>query len=265
MVLFTAAEISLPAFLDPVLEMLSDRLPQPVFALFINVLAHGIALFTALLSFLGVLLRTNPFEWDVQTVLPPLITLLSAYLALITLYRTTGWIFRTVLAFIKWGLIFTALGVAGGWYIAGGANGGNGIGSLSLASSIGRFVLDSLNGPQENVPGNQGSRTRTTSSRSSRTRGNQRADRPKPWESFDRHQQWRTQNAGQDQDGGDVQQVLGSMVDVAAKVVRENGWWEAAKNTVEGIVNAPSDANAENPGRGNSRSTRSRTGRATTR
>ncbi|KAF4567738.1 hypothetical protein EYR40_006743 [Pleurotus pulmonarius] len=265
MVLFAATEISLPAFLDPVLEMLSDRLPEPVFNLFINILAHGIALFTALLSFLGVLLRTNPFEWDAQTVLPPLITLLSAYLALITLYRTTGWIFRTVLAFIKWGLIFTALGVAGGWYIAGGANGGNGLGSLGLASSIGRFILDSLNGPQENVPGNQGSRTRTTSSRSSRTRGNQRAERPKPWESFDRHQQWRTQNAGQVQDGDDVQQVLGSMVGAAAKVVRENGWWEAAKNTVEGIVNAPSDDNAENSGRGNPRSTRSRTGRATTR
>ncbi|KAJ8468919.1 hypothetical protein ONZ45_g17065 [Pleurotus djamor] len=264
---FTQGDIELPAFLDPVLDALFDRLPEPIYNLFIHFLAHALALFTALLSMLGTLLRTNPTEWDTQTILPPLITLLSAYLALVTLYRTTGWVFRTVFFFVKWGTIFAALGAAAGWYMAGAANAnanGNGVGTFGLAASLGSFVLDILNGQNQNAAG--GTRSRSGNSRRSKARSqkqDQRKERPKPWESFDKHRNWQFQEdnkqGGGDAGYDDAQQVIGNIVGAAAKVVKES-WWEVAKNMAGATDGAPDD-----DGRKNKRASRSQTGRGKTR
>ncbi|KAL0956132.1 hypothetical protein HGRIS_002298 [Hohenbuehelia grisea] len=217
-------DIDLPSFMDPVLEYLSSTLPSPVYAFVISLLAHCIALFTALLSLVGTLVQTSPFEWDAQTVLPPLISVLAAYLALITMYRTTSWIVRTGFWFVKWGTIFAALGAAGGWYMNG-VNGG-GAGNRSVMAALGGYVLDKLNG--QGQAGATGSR----SGRRSRSR-NPTGSRPKAWESFDRHREWQ----GQDTQGpaGDAQTIMSEIVGSAAKVVKESGWWDVIKTTVDSL------------------------------
>ncbi|KIN96186.1 hypothetical protein M404DRAFT_67400, partial [Pisolithus tinctorius Marx 270] len=105
-------------FLDPLLDFLSDQLPPPLYTFLLSFLSHIITLLTALISLIQSLIAAKPWEWDPQTIIPPLISILAAYLALHSLYRTTGWIFRTVLWFVKWGTILAAVSAGMGWYMA---------------------------------------------------------------------------------------------------------------------------------------------------
>src|SRR6267154_831419 len=97
------ADITLPAFLDPLLDFFAEQLPPPLYSFLISLLSHSLALFTALVSLISSLVSSKPWEWDAQTIIPPLITFLAAYLALVSLYRTTSWMVRTSFWFIKWG------------------------------------------------------------------------------------------------------------------------------------------------------------------
>lgn len=198
----------LPAFLDPLLDFLGEHLPPELYSFTISFLAHSLALLTAFISLLSSLLASKPWEWDVQTIIPPLISFLAAYLALVSLYRTTSWIVRTTFWFVKWGTIFGLLAAGAGWYMGNG--GGNG-----LVSSLGAVLLSALNG-------GAGVRFPETTPRVSK--------RPaKPWESFKDQWQYREHNPTQAQDN-DAQQIMSNIVAAANRVLMEGGWWDAAKS-----------------------------------
>ncbi|PBK95681.1 hypothetical protein ARMGADRAFT_894201, partial [Armillaria gallica] len=101
--------------LEPILSLLKEQLPPPVYSFIISMLSHCLAFCTAFYTLVGGLASTNPLQWNAQTVLPPLIAVFSAYFALLSLYRTTSWMLRTSFWFIKWGTIVAALIGASGW------------------------------------------------------------------------------------------------------------------------------------------------------
>jgi len=154
------------------------------------------------------LISTTPSNWNAQTLLPPLITFLAAYLALFTLYRTATWMLRTSLWIIKWGIILGALIAGAGWCM-GGTNLDNGI------SNIAGFVLDTVNGQVQNTV----DRSRKTSPlrRSSERR------KPKIWDSFERYREW--QDQGEDVTAANPQQILDDLMGIAGRAVRNSGWW----------------------------------------
>ncbi|KIM45136.1 hypothetical protein M413DRAFT_35330, partial [Hebeloma cylindrosporum] len=117
----------LPRFLDPVLEFLSNNLPSPLYALLLKVLSHSLGAIAALTTLCESLLSSSPSNWNAQTLLPPIITILAAYLALASLYRTTSWLIRLIFWFMKWGTLLGIL-MGGVGYLIGGAV-GNAVGN----------------------------------------------------------------------------------------------------------------------------------------
>jgi len=230
--------IELPEFLDPVLSYLNDTLPHPVYSFIINILSHSLALFTALSTLFTSLVSSNPLNWDAQTILPPLISLFAAYLALLSLYRTTTWMFRTSIWFIKWGTILGAL-IAGVGYFMGNMN-GNGVGGYGIITTLGGFALDAINGQGQRATGGTKSRSKTQRSRS-RFQQTERK-KPKPWERFERHQDWLYQEREDPTQAADVQKIISNIVDTAEKVVKDSGWWSVAKSIIERSTGENTDA-----------------------
>ncbi|KZT72157.1 hypothetical protein DAEQUDRAFT_723328 [Daedalea quercina L-15889] len=233
---------NIPGFLDPLLDHLSSALPPSVYDVVISVLSYSISFCTSLFYLLKALASSHPASWDTQTVLPPLIMVLSAYLALVSFYRTTGWMIRTTFAFVKWGTIISALAAGAGYMMANAnANGENGVGRGSgIVPTVGGMILDMLNGQDGNVAG--GARTSRTSSRPRAQR--QKAPRPKPWESWDQHQEWQyKENAQNEGDHGDssTSQIMGQIFGTVGRAVREGGWWEAAKQAVDNALQERDD------------------------
>ncbi|EPQ57178.1 hypothetical protein GLOTRDRAFT_73793 [Gloeophyllum trabeum ATCC 11539] len=214
-------DIPLPRLLDPILDYFSSHLPGPVYSFLETVLAHSFALFTALFSLVYALATSRPSEWDAQTVLPPLISLLAAYLALLSVYRTTSWMVRSSLWFVKWGVIAGALFAGTGWVMGNNAAGGGG-----LTSAIGGILLDMLNGPGQNAAGGARRQTHRTQSRS-------RTPRPKPWESFDRHREWQYQEDRGEEDDGEMSKIFHDVLNAAGTAFREGGWWETLKSAMD--------------------------------
>ncbi|TFK54513.1 hypothetical protein OE88DRAFT_1655219 [Heliocybe sulcata] len=211
----------LPRFLDPILDYISDHLPGPLYSFLETVLAHSIALSTALFSLIYALVSSSPSEWDAQKILPPIMTLLAAYLALSSLYRTTSWMVRSSLWMVKWGVVLGAFFAGAGWVMGNGAAGQGGI-----TSTIGGILLDLINGQGQDAAG--GARRQT------RSQSRQRAPRPKPWESFDRHREWQYQENQDDEEGGsDVQKVVQDILGAAGTVLKEGAWWETLKGMME--------------------------------
>jgi hypothetical protein len=211
-VTFTSMSAQLPAFLDPLLDFLDERLPPQLSSFLTSFLSHSLALLTAFISLVSSLLASKPWEWDAQTIIPPLISFLAAYLALLSLYRTTSWIFRTTFWFIKWGTVVGVLAAGAGWYM------GNG-GGRGLVLSLGATLLSALNGDGRD---GAGARIPETTPRTSKRRS-------KPWESFENQWQYREDNPAQAQDG-DAQQIMSDIVAAANRVLMESGWWDAAKS-----------------------------------
>ncbi|EMD37591.1 hypothetical protein CERSUDRAFT_83338 [Gelatoporia subvermispora B] len=255
----------LPALFDPLLNYLSSVLPPPLFSIVLTLVTHTWAFATSLFALILAMASSEPSTWEAQKLLPPLITLLCAYLALVTFFRTTGWIIRTGIWFLKWGTILSALAAGAGWVLGnahaneGGLNRwreGNGV-----LPAFGGLILDALNGQGRNAAG--GSRSRSNARSSSQK---QKDPRPKAWESWDRQEQWtyeeaRDRNAA-DGLGEEVQKILGGILGSAGNLVREGGWWEAAKGMMEGVGQDSERQQEEREGPG----TRSRTkGKAGTR
>ncbi|KAF8070311.1 hypothetical protein FPV67DRAFT_1486896 [Lyophyllum atratum] len=215
----------LPDFLDPVLSYLSDTLPQPLYSFLINALSHCLAVLTAVYALITPLLSTNPFEWDAQTLLPPLITLLAAYLALVSFYRTTTWMLRTSVFLVKWGTLFGTFVAALAWVMGNANANGNGVAAYGLMSTIRGIVLDYTQGKKRN---GRSSRSRSQA-KPLRTRGEKR--KPKPWESFERHREWQYDES---QGNTDAQNVISDILGTTGKYVKESGWWKAVKGVVEG-------------------------------
>lgn len=233
---------NIPGFLDPILDNLASALPPTIYDTVVSLLSYSISFSTSLLHLIKELVTSNPSTWDAQVILPPLITVLGAYLALVSFYRTTGWMIRTAFTFVKWGTILSLLAAGAGYFMGNAnANGGNGVGGQGQGSgivpTIGGLILDMLNGQNQNAAG--GARTRRPSSRS-RTQKQQKAPRPKAWDSWDKHEQWQyDENAQNGQnEGGDsgTQQIMGQIFGAMGRAVREGGWWEAAKDAVDNAL-----------------------------
>ncbi|KAF5370696.1 hypothetical protein D9758_002079 [Tetrapyrgos nigripes] len=216
----------LPEFFDPLLSYLSDVLPGPAYSLLISFLSHVLAIISALFSLWSSLLSTSPAQWDTQMVLPPLIALLSAYLALYSLYRTTTFMLRTSLWFIKWGTILASLAAMSAWFMGG----GNAVANGGIVSNLGVFVLDMINGEK------------------SSRRTHPKKPRPKPWESFEAHSSWQYQEAHTGEK--DSQQVIEELISAAGVKIKETNWW----SVVQSIV----DRNAANEGEDDRRAGRSK-------
>ena len=210
------------------LEYLADVLPSPIYSFLLTFMSNVLNLFTAFLRLATTFYSQSPFEWDAQTLLPPIISILAAYLALASLYRTTSWMFRTGLWFVKWGIILAALLATTGWFMEN--TQGNTIGNyMSIGGSIWNFVADSS---QKTPPGSSSSRSRKA--------------RPKPWESFERHREWQYQEREVAHD--DLPDFIKNIVG-AAKAVFERGDWQWV---IGGSDQRKSDATS-----GSKRSTRS--------
>lgn len=229
-------DAGLPALFDPLLDYLSAHLPPQLYDLTETLLTHAYTLLASLLTLARTLLARSPF--DAQQVLPPLITLLAAYLALVSFYRTTGWVLRTAFAFAKWGFVLSTLGAAAGYFLANadGPGGARGLGALGggVLPAVGNVLLGLFGGQGQG----QGAARRTGAGAGRGARGRARGrtqERPKAWDSWDKHRQWQYEeqyHAGGDE-GANVQKIIGDIVGSAANAVRESGWWEAAKGAVE--------------------------------
>ncbi|EIN11954.1 hypothetical protein PUNSTDRAFT_24538, partial [Punctularia strigosozonata HHB-11173 SS5] len=173
-------DIHLPAFLDPALEWLSQKIPPPLYNLLLDLAAHSLAILTSVFNLVRLLASSSPSQWDAQTILPPLISLLAAYLAILSIYRTTSWMFRTGVFFVKWGTILAALAAGAGYFY--GAQGPNGDGTAGggvgrgIIGTLSRWALDTMNGQGQNAAGGR--------------RYSQHAPRPRAWENWDAHREW---------------------------------------------------------------------------
>ncbi|KAI0044348.1 hypothetical protein FA95DRAFT_1597463 [Auriscalpium vulgare] len=209
------ADVPLPAFLDPLLAYLASVLPADVYAILLNLSAHALSLLTSLLH-LASAITWNPADWDAHKIIPPLITLLAAYLALLSAYRTTTWIFRTTFFFLKWGAILGALFGGAGWFM--GAQAGAG----GVVPALTGLLLDLVNGRAQDAAG--GTRP-------------QGRPRPKAWEPFDRHREWQHEHE-ETQRGTDhsaAEEVQRFVADVMGRA-REGGWWEAVRGAAAGLA-----------------------------
>jgi hypothetical protein len=215
------------------LAYLADVLPSPIYSFLLTFMSNVLDLFTAALRLTTTLYAQSRLEWNAQTLLPPIISILAAYLALASLYRTTSWMFRTSMWFVKWGIIFAALLATTGWFMEN--TQGNTIGNyMSIGGSVWKFVADST---QKTPLGSSSSRSRKT--------------RPKPWESFERHREWQYQEREVRHD--DLPDFVKDVVD-AAKAVFERGDW---RRVIGGSDQRKSDAAS-----GSKRSTRSSNSRS---
>lgn len=205
----------LPAFLDPLLDYLDEHLPPELYSFFTAFLSHSLALLRTFIYLVSSLIASKPWEWDAQTIIPPLISFLAAYLALVSLYRTTSWIFRTTFWFVKWGTIFGVLAAAAGWYMG---NHDVNEGARGLVSNLGAILLGALNGDGRN---GAGARIPETTPRTSK-------HRPKPWESSENQWRYREHNPAQARNN-DAQQIMTNIVTTANRILMEGGWWDVAK------------------------------------
>ncbi|KAI0267078.1 hypothetical protein BC834DRAFT_872406 [Gloeopeniophorella convolvens] len=209
-------DIPLPPFLEPVLTYFASALPPAVYTALITFCAHGLAFLTALFNLGSALIASKPWEWDAQKILPPLITLLAAYLALSSALRTASWFIRTTTWLIKWGVIMSALAAGAAWVFAGGRG---------IVPALTGLLLDTFNGHGQDATG-----------------GPRRA-RPHAWEPFDSHREWQYeegQRHGADAGAGaseHVQQFVAGVLERA----RGGNFWAIARAAFDGVA-APGSA-----------------------
>ncbi|TFK75339.1 hypothetical protein BDN72DRAFT_832200 [Pluteus cervinus] len=201
----------LPAFLDPALDYLYDVLPSPVYSFVVRVLSHSFMLLTSVATIFHTVSSTEPAQWNMQTLLPPLISLLVAYFALISIYRTTSWAIRTTIWFIKWGTILAVL-VAGYSWSMGTTNH---IDGKAVMNGVGGAVLDAINSQASSANARKASRSNSP---------------PRSWDSFEDHKAWRAPPENEQQETQPaIEKIVREMVGATDKVLQD-GWWGVAKS-----------------------------------
>jgi hypothetical protein len=207
----------LPDFIDPLLAYLESILPGPVYAVLLTSCSHVLALSTALLS----LLSSSPSTWTAQSIIPPIITILAAYLALSGIYRTI----RFALWFAKWGTLLAALMGGVAWFMSGGVT------SLLTQGGGGR------------TPKSSPSRLRAWDS----------------WARHDeyRHQRPPQLQTGVD----DMRKFVQELAGAAGRVYAQSGdWWATAKGVAD-EMGKHSRTGREDATESSGRKTRSKTGK----
>jgi len=201
------------AILDPLLEYMATYLPPSLYSVVITLLSHSFATATSIARLCSLLL---PTYWNVQAFLPAIISILAAYLALASLYRTTSWVLRTGFWFIKWGTIISILLAGASYYV------GNDIavGNRGIIPDIGRYMISLANGDQGSAE--DWRRAKLQQGRK------QKSPRPKAWESFERHREWQYQEANNGQvEGEHLTMIIADAVD---HVLEKSEWWAVVRN-----------------------------------
>ena len=208
--------IPVPSFLEPLRSYIASCLPPPVFNALLTLLAHGMAFFNALIGLGSALISSSPSDWDAQKIIPPLITLLAAYLALASAVRTATWFVRTTAWLVKWGFLMAVLSATVAWVIGAGNGGGGTVPSLIA------MVMDKTGGQGQNgaAGGSRGARQRS-------------GPRPQAWESFDQHWEWQFEEqqwnaADPASPAAHVQQFVADALDRA----RDGSWLSIARSAV---------------------------------
>ncbi|KIL68913.1 hypothetical protein M378DRAFT_158050 [Amanita muscaria Koide BX008] len=212
-----------PDVLGSLLDYLAERLPSPVYYMLLGILSRALVFLSSSLSFIASLLSSNPSDWNLHDIIPPLVTILCAYLALVTLYRTTTWAIRTFFWFIKWGLILGLIFTVVGWHLRGTDQNWGAV--ADIGDTIVRTALESANAHTREaavgMDGGIGANSWTRRKRSSK------AGRPRAWDSFKSHQRW------QEHSQQDATNEMKSMVDMAGGILHRGGqWWMAAKSII---------------------------------
>ncbi|KAF9529269.1 hypothetical protein CPB83DRAFT_852972 [Crepidotus variabilis] len=235
-----AADGFLPPILEPLLDRLAESLPPSVYEVAVGLLSHSFAAITAIVRLCASFLNRNPSEWTAEALLPPIITILAAYLALSSMYRTASWAIRLTFFFVKWGsLIGIIMAFAG--YIA--ANGGAAVGNqqAGLNQALGGLFSSLLGG--ETSP----QRKRQSRPKYPSKQGKAKAQ----------SQGWQYQEQGTGSGNPEAQQLMDSIVDAAGKVMGGD-WWGAVSSFGQGNNQDAGKKHAQKEGRGRVGKSRSR-------
>ncbi|KAH9940407.1 uncharacterized protein BXZ73DRAFT_42927 [Epithele typhae] len=230
--------------LDPLMSFLSSVLPPAAMYFIRPLITYSLALLSALVRF-G-LTAAHSENWDTQKILPPLITVLMAYLALVSFYRTTGWMLRTVFWCFKWGGIIASLAGLAGYLLAtqgnadavGGIGGGGAI-PMIMSALLGMFSEDAQRG---RAGGGKSKSNPGLAAKPRRRRDKaQEREQPKAWESWDKHREHKDWQHGAEAEYRDeaarmnegVQEAVMKVAEVVQGALKES-WWGTIKNAVEG-------------------------------
>lgn len=199
--------------LEPILSYIASCLPPPVYNALFALVVNGFAFIRALLGFGTALVYSRPSDWDVQKIVPPLITLLVAYLALSSAVRTATWFVRMTTWMIKWGIIAAVASVAAGWIFGGGG----------VVPTLVGMALNMLNGDGQDAAGGP---------RGSRQQGRAR---PQAWESFDQHWEWQFEEKQWNAEDATspAQHVQQFVADALQRSKKDGGWWSVARGALQ--------------------------------
>ncbi|KZV69333.1 hypothetical protein PENSPDRAFT_652414 [Peniophora sp. CONT] len=225
-------DIPLPAILDPILDYLYDVLPPGVYDFMIGAAANLLAFGTAAYNVTIYLAGAKPWEWDAQTIIPPLIALLTAYMALLMAWRTISWMVRSTIWVIKWGTILSVLVGGAGYFAGGGANGGGvangpgvngGVGFAQMAGA----VFDMLRGAGRRATAATGDEDGAKPGRA----------RPAAWESFDAHREWQFEE-GAEREGqtNPASEEVQKVIDGIMTQMRDGGIWGMAQGVATSFL-----------------------------
>ena len=203
----TVMDAWLPPFLNPFIEYMRASLPPPLYSFVVKILSHAFTAATAIIRLTVSLTNKNPSEWNAETLLPPIITLIAAYLALASLYRTASWAIRLTLFFLKWGcLIGIAMGMAG--YYAG--NKENGVANQGDEGFPGNVISSVFGGASSSKHNRQTKPRRATQTK------------PKPRDSFP---EWQYRDQVEDPTTNPHAQLIMDSIVNAAGLALEGNWW----------------------------------------
>jgi len=179
-------------------------------------MAHGLAFFSAMLG-LGTALISS--DWDAQKIIPPLITLLAAYLALVSAVRTATWFVRTTAWLVKWGIIAAAVSAVLAWSLGAGSGGG------VIVPSLIAMVSDMLSG-----------RWKDAFAGGSRSNYQRSSPRPHAWDSFEQHWEWQFEEeqwnaANPASPAAHVQQFVADALNRA----KDRNWLSIARGALQNI------------------------------
>ncbi|KAL5528293.1 hypothetical protein ACEPAF_7429 [Sanghuangporus sanghuang] len=237
----------LPTFLDPLLDYLAATLPPSIYSLLFTALSYALMAVSGLSSLVASIPSLKPWEWDAQTVLPPLIMFLTAYYTLLSLYRTTSFMVRVVFRVVKWGLILGLLGASAGWLV-----GDQDINNNQLGGVLGAF-RDGLHGH-----GHREGAGAVAGVGGAGARGGARTPRQRPrmYESFAAHEQWRYNEEQGRQAGSasDAQRFVESVAGLAGRTVGGLGY--DLLSNAKSFFDSMADLGATGPGEQGSASTR---------
>ena len=179
--------------LEPWLRLLQSVIPPPIYSFITTSFSFTLQLLNT--SF-NVIASTSPLSAP-NTIVPALLTILCAYLALSSLYRSVMFAFW----FVKWGIILGALFSFAGW-----------INSGAPAQILAGLIPAALENKSS-------------------------SGRPKSWESWSTHDRYKRERKSQsDKDAEEAQKFIQNVIDTAGNVYQKSGnWWETAKGVYEEI------------------------------